>query len=946
MATNIKEIIAWKINWIKNASEICTAQAESLNRLTASTVPIKSVTKKDGNMWGSCTPEQLLKLIEKNHGIYELLHKFPQKVYFDIDSKEDLPLATVMEQIEELFPNGEFAVSGSITPEKTSYHIISNKYILRDEADRQQMKIIVKYMCENINPAYDWKVYTKNRVMKCINQSKLDGRVQEIITVPDFKRHCITCFFNDFLIPLPTMTASVEKEIQIEKSKRPFDLGTLPKMVLNIDSKLDFDYETLSATEILKLLPLNETFDYSYTHLVARFCYGNGIDFDTYLTWLQNKNKAIVKNAQGMHQWEELGKFPPVNNARIKTILAYYYPQIKKDKSYRDFAQTFNLPTQCIIPIETMTQECFIGPEKYSVCSIGMGGGKTAQTIDYLKMKPSFCWICPNKALAYNTQNRLNVADVNATHYEDISTILKKAGALNEEHKLISVLNSIHYLNHKRFDIIVIDEIETMLDKFMGDFLEQKAQQLKLKVWTEFVYMLRHAKKVIFLDAFITTKTTNFIQMLEGTLDSTKIFTRIFEPCTRTITYMNGVELMISDIIKKVRQGSKVFIFYPYKHGANTHVSMLDFHATIERETGKKGTCYNADIDDSKKQELRDVNLAWADKSFIITNNIITCGVNYERLDFDYKFLFIASFNSPRDIIQVSYRARYLSTGIIKICYMGKMNQTNAWLNDCTRINDPLYTALYKSILVEKKAPIKRSFHLFCTKAHYKQVTDKTVMSEALEKEIQELLTKNDMGFSYDTIQDINPEVVEYIQSLCFSQEATMMQKVELQKHFFKLEFTDDGVDEHDTIAGAWNDRCLFFFSQLKYCLLTPTSVFNKIAVLNKLPTIFPTDIKKTKLNSEILEQIFSEFSFKFITKTSSPHKILMEIYNVYFAKYVVTSMYAGGKGAKKVGEVSYYIGDEWNEYYEFAKQHMILDKESKMTFNNSQTVEESVCEF
>ncbi len=66
MTTNIKEIIAWKINWIKNASEICTAQAESLNRLTASTVPIKSVTKKD-------------------HGIYELLHKFPQKVYFDME---------------------------------------------------------------------------------------------------------------------------------------------------------------------------------------------------------------------------------------------------------------------------------------------------------------------------------------------------------------------------------------------------------------------------------------------------------------------------------------------------------------------------------------------------------------------------------------------------------------------------------------------------------------------------------------------------------------------------------------------------------------------------------------------------------------------------------------------------------------------------------------------
>ncbi len=140
-----------------------------------------------------------------------------------------------------------------------------------------------------------------------------------------------------------------------------------------------------------------------------------------------------------------------------------------------------------------------------------MGGGKTAQTIDYLKGENSFCWICPNKALAYNTQNRLKVAEVEATHYLDVSTRLKKEGGLNDREKLISVLNSIHYLTKKAFKVVVIDEIETMLDKFLGDFLEQKAEQLKLKIWNEFIYMLRHANKVIFLDAFITTKTTNFI---------------------------------------------------------------------------------------------------------------------------------------------------------------------------------------------------------------------------------------------------------------------------------------------------------------------------------------------------------------------------------------------------------------------------------------------------
>jgi hypothetical protein len=138
-------------------------------------------------------------------------------------------------------------------------------------------------------------------------------------------------------------------------------------------------------------------------------------------------------------------------------------------------------------------------------------------------------------------------------------------------------------------------------------------------------------------------------------------------------------------------------------------------------ETGKKGVFYNADVNDKIKNELQNVNESWSGRDFVLTNNILTCGVNYEKLDFDYKFLFIASHNTPRDIIQVSYRARYLSTGIIYVCYMGRMNTENTWIDDFQKINCPMYTNLFNNILIEKKAPLKRAFQLFCVKAHYRQ---------------------------------------------------------------------------------------------------------------------------------------------------------------------------------------------------------------------------------
>lgn len=929
-----KKVTVWKTDFWKCIDKNGGAQDESLKNLTEKEVPIKSWTIKNGQMWGNTTPDKLLKLIEKNNGIYELLHLYPRKVYFDIDKTENFTddyLIKIKNHIETLFPDSDMAISGSKTEQKESYHIILNNYLIHDKIQLETMKLIVKYMNSSLDDGFDWKVYTKNRVMKAINQSKTDGRVQEIIENPDYKKHLITCFFNQFVKPLPIMPETVEDEIQVQKAHGTFNLASLPKMVLSTPTNVDFD--TLEPIQILKMLPLNKSFEHSYTHLVARFCYYNNITFDNFISWLANKHeKNNVTNKWQIH-WNKLEKFPPVSSDRMKKLLSYYYPSINKDKSYRDFVDTFNLPNELITPIETMNQECFQSNKKYGVFAIGMGGGKTAQTIDYLKNISSFCWFAPNKALANNTHKRLKDAEIECTHYLQLSTKNKKLGQMNAEYKLISVLNSLHYLNENTtYEVIIIDEIETVLDKFLGDFLEQGNLKLKSKIWKIFCKLILNAKKVILLDAFITTKTINFIKKLEG-LKSIDIFTRIKEPQTRTIVYQNNFEMALHDAITKIKSGCKVFIFYPYKKDYIGIHSMERVYRTIQEQTGKNGIFYNADVDDKIKAGLKDVNKSWGDKQFVITNNIITCGVNYETLDFDYKYLFIAPHNTPRDIIQVSYRARYLSTGIINVCYMGKMNQVNTWLDDCKEINCPIYTALYKNLLIEKKAPIKRSFQLFCVKAHYKQIVDSSKISEVIEKQITNLLLEHQLGMDYNSIENIQQVEADRLEQLCMAQEATMLDKMILQKYFYKKSFTDEGQND-EIIEHAWNDNYLFFFEKLKSVFLNSNNIFNKIMEFNNLTTFFPSDIKKSKLNPEILEQIFNEFSFKFITKTSGTCKILKEIYNVYFGKEIIKTKYGSDKN------VYYYIHDDQfqngpNDYYQFAKQHLIIDKSIGITYNN-----------
>ena len=947
--TDIKEITLWKTQFWKNTSANGGSQAASFKALfnNADMVPIKSWTKKDGQLWGISTPDNLLKLCEKNKGIYEMLHKYPQKVYFDIDKTvpvegldDPLYLAKCKRIIEDIFPDGDAAVSGSKTSEKESYHIILNNYVMNSEADKTHLKMIIKHIHSNIDNSFDISVYGKARAMKCFNQGKhTDERIQLIIENDNHKKHLITCFFNPFVKPLPVISEEVHETILIEKSKSTFDIGTLPKMNLSVPEGIE--YRELEANDILKLLPLNENdFDFEYIHLVARFCFYNKVSFDQYLSWLKNKHPNLIKNEKGLKMWDALHKFPEVSIDRMKKLLCFFYKHLKKDLSYRDFADTFNIPADKIVPIETIDQTCFKGAEKYSLFNVGMGGGKTAQTIDYLAGQQSFCWIAPNKALGSNTLLRLEEKGIEVTHYETVTTKDKKLGKLAECNKLICCLNSIHYLNDSTFRIIVIDEIETVIDRFLGDFIGKNSPdpaKLKATVWNKLIQLLCSADKVILLDAFITTKTINLINEIEG-LNSLKIYSRIYEPTTRTVNYLPNFEMALAEVITKIRNGNKIYIFYPYKNDNNRYKGMENICNLIRSETGKKGIAYNADTDDTVKAQLKNVNCSWKDLDFIVINNIVTCGVNYENLDFDYKYLFIAPHNTPRDIIQVSYRARYLSTGIINICYMGSMNSTNTWLNDCKVMKCKIYNSLYSSMLVEKKAPIKRAFQLFCVKAHYKQKTDIKVINEAVKQEITDLLEKQNFGYNFKSIPTVDFSEVEFIQQQCFAQEATMLEKLALQKYYFINSFVDgsmDCEDEHgnNIMEMAWNEQYLFFFEQLKYVLLNENCVFNKIMKLNKLETIFPSDIKKTKLNKEIIDQIFTEFSFKFIDKTSSAFKIIKEIYNVYFGKALIKTLISPDKHA------TYFLADEQIVYsfFYFAKANLILDKTLNLTFNNCQ---------
>jgi hypothetical protein len=299
-------------------------------------------------------------------------------------------------------------------------------------------------------------------------------------------------------------------------------------------------------------------------------------------------------------------------------------------------------------------------------------------------------------------------------HYKDKKT---RTSNLEEFEKLIVCVNSLSRTQTKLYDIVVVDEIETFLNKWFNNTTLNKCM---FDCWTKFLDVIKAAKKVIFLDAFTSNITMNFINGFD--INTTKIY-KTPNPIEelREINILKNRNHWIQNIINELNDDKKVFIFYPYKTGNTHNVSLMSIKNLLEKQTGKKGIAYTSEIDDDILKGLKDVNTTWSQSDFIITNSKITVGINYELTDFNSVYISLAGFTSIRDAIQVSYRCRTLQSNTINICFLDKCNTFKGCERDTSEVKlCPIYNKLIEDIEIEKRVPLMDGFLFLCSLAHYK----------------------------------------------------------------------------------------------------------------------------------------------------------------------------------------------------------------------------------
>jgi len=210
------------------------------------------------------------------------------------------------------------------------------------------------------------------------------------------------------------------------------------------------------------------------------------------------------------------------------------------------------------------------------------------------------------------------------------------------------------------YDIIIMDEIESILNHFVSPTVTDKEYTYDL-----LYNMCHNSKKILALDGDFDNRGFDYINnfgksiILENTIKKNKNY----------YTFTNNQNFFTKDIEDKLINKKKIVI-----------ISMTSKLAIYYYELLKdryKCIIHNSFTDDEIKEKLKDVENYWNTCDVLIYTPSVEAGVDFNLDYFDYKYIILSAKScSPRALCQMVARVRKTSNNNV-LTYLGKMKYSD-----------------------------------------------------------------------------------------------------------------------------------------------------------------------------------------------------------------------------------------------------------------------------
>jgi superfamily II DNA or RNA helicase len=224
----------------------------------------------------------------------------------------------------------------------------------------------------------------------------------------------------------------------------------------------------------------------------------------------------------------------------------------------------------------------------------------------------------------------------------------------------IDSLYKIFNTNARPFDLIILDEIESLLYHFSSKTLDGSNEF----VFSGFLTLCRISKKILLSDADFNLRAFNFVSQLEK---EPNIIYNIYNNNKKVIKLNFDENVLVKDIYDKINLNKNVVVICQSITKAN------NLHEKLSKEFKDKTiVLHTSKTPDDVKQKLVDVNEFWSKMNILIYTSTIECGIDFNKEHFDNMYVFTTSrCNSPRSLIQQMGRIRKLNCNEI-LFHIGK----------------------------------------------------------------------------------------------------------------------------------------------------------------------------------------------------------------------------------------------------------------------------------
>lgn len=589
---------------------------------------------------------------QHSDGCYEILNAgVPVRPYGDWD--ENIPVSITPEAFEDrrrasseylwsLHPDIALADASAYSKSKISFHwTIPTEYV---DSTAHAKQYAVQLYGKTI-PYVDWSIYDARKKFRCVYTSKPK---EHRPLVP------LNCNPSDtFVQYIPSSSKKVHIELPLKKASAL----VVPPPPSDVPRTIETDQTIFTIAELLAVWRWDDRS--MCRNLIWGLCDGGA-------------NNSVIhhyckKSAKYDAKWVDsiIAAFNPARQDRITMGTIRHFAKEDDPVGVKRFdglivsvaiEEITKLTTNATTIFEWMTEKGYLRTlpdHPTQAVKAQMETGKT--TIMRALCTPSM--FNPIKSVLIISARKSYTAMIGNdlgklfACYDTYKTKKKGDRGIDEPY-LICSIQSLYRVLRKSYDLVILDECETILASLTPNKTHGSNYLLNIEALERVV---RTATRVLCMDAFTTDRTTEFLNSLRP---SVQIIINPHQPHTRTALLFNksrgGEKGFLEHVRNQVDAGKKMVCVWATKPIAS------EFHSTLKCSN----QLYTADSDPSiKARHCADVNTYWVEPQCIGYSPAVTIGLNYQaKPSFDVCAFTTSSWScNPRDTAQSLHRARHLN---------------------------------------------------------------------------------------------------------------------------------------------------------------------------------------------------------------------------------------------------------------------------------------------